>query len=202
MSGAATTPVPKSDTVRAVTLVLLMISVALRGPCACGVNNTLTGTLAPDGTLKDRAPPTLKSLELRPASNMPVTLTVALLLLLTVTGRLAVTFSPWFWKSSEVGLTKTPVPVVVFPDKLTVCELPPLLSAIVKLAARDPAAVGVNVTGMIAVPPLAATVMGAVAVVEKSPALLPENVRAVTCTAVAPALVTVTGNGALLPLTA
>lgn len=199
MSGAATTPVPASDTASVVPPVLLMINVALRAPCACGVNTTLTGTLPPGGTLKERAPLTLKSLALRPAISMPVTLTVVLVLLLTVTGRLAVTLRPWFPKLSEVGLMETPEPVVVpLPDKGIVCWLPPLLSAMTKLAARAPAAVGVKVTGMVAEPPLAWSVMGAVAVVEKSPALLPENVTAVICTTVVPELDTVTIKGVLL----
>ena len=83
------------------------------------------------------------------------------------------------------------------PDKATVCALPPLLSAMVKLAAREPAAVGVNITGMAAVPPLAKTVTGATAVVEKSPPLAPENARDVICTAAVPEFVTVTADGAL-----
>lgn len=199
VSGAATTPVPASDTVSVVPLVLLMINVALRAPCACGLNATLTGALPPGGTLKERGPLMLKSLALRPASSMPVTFTVVLVLLLIVTGRLAVTLTPWLPKLSEVGLTETPEPVVVpLPDREIVCRLPPLLSAMTKLAARAPAAAGVKVTGMVAEPPLACSVMGAVAVVEKSAALLPENVTAVICTTVVLELDTVTGTGVLL----
>jgi hypothetical protein len=44
------------------------------------------------------------------------------------------------------------------------------------VAERGPAAPGVNFTGMVAVPPLAATVMGAEAVVEKSLGFVPVKV--------------------------
>src|SRR6202008_4354483 len=131
--------------------------------------------LLPGSRVKDRDPLMLKSLELTPASNMLVALTVGPPVLLMVNGMLAVVFSAWFWKVSEAG-SETPVPVgpVALPDKATVCAVPPLLSVMVKVAARDPEAVGVNVTGMVAVPPLAKTVRGAIAVVEKSPLLAPE----------------------------
>lgn len=175
-----------------------MMIVAVRGPSACGVNRTLTVLLLPGRRLKVREPLMLKSPALVPASSMPVTLTVVPPVLLTVSGRLAVVFRAWFGKLSEAG-TVIPVPggLVPLPDKATTCALPPLLSVMVKVALREPAAVGVNVTGIVAVAPFAKTVTGAMAVVEKSPLLAPENVRAVICTAEVPELVTVTGDGAL-----
>lgn len=184
-------------------LLVKMMMVAVRVPSACGVNKTVTVSLLPASRVKDRDPLMLKSLALLPASSMLVTLTVVPPVLLMVSGRLALVLSGWFWKVSEAG-TAIPVPVepVPLPDNVTVCAVPPLLSVMVKLAAREPAVVGVNVTGMVAVPPLAKTVMGTIAVVEKSPLFAPENVRDVICTAAVPELVMVTGDGALLLATA
>jgi hypothetical protein len=68
----------------------------------------------------------------------------------------------------------------------------------VKVAERAPLPVGVKVTGIVTVPPLAATVSGTVAPTEKSPLFVPDKVRAVICTAEVVALVTVIGDAVLL----
>ena len=88
------------------------------------------------------------------------------------------------------------------PARLTLCALPPLLSAMVNVEERGPLAEGLKVTGIRAVPPFAARFTGAVEVVEKSPVLAPEKVRPVICSAPAVLLVTVIGEAALLVPTA
>ncbi len=54
------------------------------------------------------------------------------------------------------------------------------MSETVSVAERDPAAPGVNFTGIVTVPPFAATCTGGTDVVEKSLVLLPEKLRDVT----------------------
>lgn len=77
------------------------------------------------------------------------------------------------------------------------------------VAARDPSAAGLNTTGMLVLPPLAATVIGepAVGAVKadanpKSPALLPLNPIPVICRGALPVFVMVNGRDALVVPTA
>lgn len=97
MAGLLLPPMPFRVTAWAAPpLLSRMMMVAARGPSASGVNRTLTLALPPGNSVKDREPLMLKSPLLAPASSMPVTLTAAPPVLLTVSGRLAVVFSAWF----------------------------------------------------------------------------------------------------------
>jgi hypothetical protein len=68
---------------------------------------------------------------------------------------------------------------------------------IVIIAERAPVAAGVNLTGMVTVPPLAGTDTGVNVVVEKSPAFVPLKLTEIICMAEAVLFVTVTAEGAL-----
>lgn len=91
----------------------------------------------------------------------------------------------------------------------TLCGLPLALSVTMSDALRVPDAVGLNTTGMLVAPPLAATVMGTaevgrikVAGNPKSAGLLPPNPSPVIWRAALPVLLAVTGCGALVVPTA
>ena len=80
----------------------------------------------------------------------------------------------------------TPVPA-----KLTNCWLPVALSPMVKVAEREPVAVGVNVTPIEQFPP-ATTLDPQLLVCRKSPGLAPPTEIAVMLSAALPELVSVT----------
>jgi len=80
----------------------------------------------------------------------------------------------------------TPVPA-----KLTNCWLPVALSPMVKVAEREPEAVGVNVTPIEQFPP-ATTLDPQLLVCRKSPGLVPPTEIAVMLSAALPELVSVT----------
>lgn len=107
------------------------------------------------------------------------------------------------------GVTLIPAPGPAVPLSPTLCGLPLALSVMTSDALRVPDAVGLNTTGMLVTPPLAATVrgvagVGAVKVPEnpKSAGLLPANPRPVIWSAALPVLVTVTVCGRLVAPTA
>jgi hypothetical protein len=123
---------------------------------------------------------------------------LALLLVIVIGTGLLVVFNACVGKSMLDGLTFSPGGVFTpLPDNATVCAFPPPLSKIVSVADRDPVVVGVNLTGILAIPPPADTVIGVTAVVEKSPGLFPVKVSEVICTDVPPVFVTVTDEGEL-----
>lgn len=93
----------------------------------------------------------------------------------------------------------TPLPLT-----LRDCGLPLALSVNCNVAVRGPNAAGVNTTGMAAVPPFAATVIGRLGVgavklagSAKSPGLAPPKVKPVICSEPFPVFVTVIDKGAL-----
>jgi hypothetical protein len=111
---------------------------------------------------------------------------------------LLVVFTGWLGKLIVAGVTLMPAGVFVpFPDNETLCAMPPLSSAIVMVAERAPIAAGVNLTGMVRVPPFAATETGVDAVVEKSLPFGPVKFTEMICIAEAVLFVTVISDAAL-----
>jgi hypothetical protein len=118
-----------------------------------------------------------------------VSLAVPVLLIVTVNGTLVVPIT-WLPKFRLVGERLT-VNVAPVPVRLMVCGLPAALSVIVTLAVRLPLAVGVKVTLMVQLAPVARE-LPHVFVCTKSPLLVPVIAMLVRLTAVLPVLAKVT----------
>jgi hypothetical protein len=152
----AAVPVPVRLTVCGLPAALSeMLTDAVRVPAAVGVNVTLIVQLPPAATELPQVFVSAKSAVLVPVMLMLVMLKLVLPVLLRVTlcARLVTpTFSLAKVRPEGDRLTwlERPVPV-----RLTVCGLPAALSEMLTDAVRVPAAVGVNVTLIVQLPPAA-----------------------------------------------
>jgi uncharacterized protein YqcC (DUF446 family) len=193
------TPVPERVTVWGDPAALsVMVTDAPRLPAAVGVNVTEMLQLPPAATLAPQVLVCAKSPGLVPATAMLVTVKAAVPVLLSVTDWAALVV-PTFWLayvrlpelSDTIG-TAAPVP-----ERVTVWGDPAALSAMVTDAPRLPAAVGVNVTEMLQLPP-AATLAPQVLLCAKSPGLVPVTAMLVIVKAADPVLLSVTDWAALV----
>jgi hypothetical protein len=166
-----------------------------------GVNVTAMVAVPPfAATLNDVAVVMAKSPGFVPVIDTPETCNGAVPEFVTVisVGALVAPVG-WLPKFTLVGFREIDgaLPLTPVPERATVCGLPPALSVIFSVADRPPVALGVNVTAMVAAPPLAATLIGEAVAAAKSPAFVPEIPSALMVSVAVPLFVTVI-NDALL----
>ena len=156
-------------------------SVALRLPAAAGVKVTPIEQLAPAASVLTQAVvDTAKSVALVPENPIPAMFKVAFPVLFKMTARGAlVVVTGWLPKARLLGeRPATAAALAPVPVRLMICGLSLALSVMVNAALRLPAAVGVNVTLTVQLPP-AATELPQVVVSGKSPALPPVTAKLV-----------------------
>src|SRR5512132_4471659 len=154
-----------------------MLTLAVRLPLAVGAKVTEIVQLAPTARVLGLIGQVFvcpKSAAFVPAMPIELIVSAAVPVFVSVTlwGALEVPTGCWpkprlVGDNVTAGAVATPVPLSV-----TVWGLPGALSATLRLAARDPAAVGVNVTEIVQLAP-AASVLGHAFVCAKSPAFVP-----------------------------
>jgi len=203
VADGAVMPVPDSGTVRGLPVPLsVMVSVALLVPVEVGAKVT---DIVHDAPAASDGPQRLASENwpgLVPPSAAPLIVSVVEppLVRVTTRGALAV-LTAWFPNASDVGETVTGPLLLPLPESGTVCGLPGALLAMLSVAERVPAAVGVKVTVIVHEAP-AASVDPQVVVRAKSPALVPVMLVPLMVNEADPVLVRVTVRGALVVPTA
>jgi hypothetical protein len=186
-------PVPLSATTCGDVAALSVISrFAVRLPVDPGVNTTPIVQLAPAATLAPQLLVTAKSEALVPLDAMDVIVKAADPLLVRVTLWLALAV-PMFWppKARAVVDSATAGAATPVPLSATAWGEVGALSAMVTLAVRFPAIVGVNITVTVQVPAGAMLLPTQVFVLLKSPGLVPVMLTALTVKAAFPLFVTV-----------
>src|SRR5436305_1945247 len=178
-----------------------MLTAALRTPAAVGVNVTEIVQLPPAATLDPQVLVWAKSPLFVPVIAILVMLSAALRGLFNVIVWAALVV-PTFWLANvrldgESDACATAVPVPLNP---AVCGDPVALSVMLTAALRTPAAVGVNVTEIVQLPP-AATLDPQVLVWAKSPLFVPVIAMLVMLRVAVPGLLNVIVWAALVVAT-
>jgi hypothetical protein len=200
-----TVPVPLSATACGdVAALSAIVKLAERFPAIVGANVTVIVQVAAGAILLPmQVFVLLKSAPLVPATVTALTVNAAFPLLVIVIAWPALVV-PIFWLANVrlTGESMTPgASAIPRPLSATDCGESAALSVIERLAERFPAAVGVNVTVTMQVPPAAMLLPTHVFVLLKSPAWVPVTLTTLTVKAAFPLFVTVTLWLALVELT-